>query len=87
MAGVQEADIGKVSSGDALSECEGFMADLSSIVGEFLPNLEISCHFSYYKFESQPDTTSIPRLKVYIFFRKSNKVKFDQIFRRIYQQI
>jgi hypothetical protein len=55
MAGVQEADIGKVSSGDALSECEGFMADLSSIVGEFLPNLEISYHFTYYKFESQPD--------------------------------
>jgi hypothetical protein len=34
-----------------------------------------------------PNTTSIPRLKAYIFFRKSNYVKFDQAFRRIYQQI
>jgi hypothetical protein len=30
------------------------------------------------------NTTSILRLKAYIFFRKSKKIKFDLIFRKIY---
>jgi hypothetical protein len=32
-------------------------------------------------------TTYIPRLKAYIFFRKSNEVKLDQNFRKIYEKI
>jgi hypothetical protein len=33
------------------------------------------------------NTTSILRIKAYISFRKSNKIKFDETFRKIYEQI